>query len=118
MKLSPPFRFVRLLAPLVSDIAVTFGSVSGPSKARAFLILEVEDSLFVWFYANRFINAAIPAGRYVVYCECPSVSGIEQTSSMRDHLEQAASRMIVLLCVLKCSVSRDALAQQRDLDLG
>jgi len=44
---------------------------------------------------------------------------IEQTSAMRDHLEQAASRMVVLLMYLEMlGEFVDTLTQERDLYLG
>ena len=48
-----------------------------------------------------------------------SLQVIQQTSTLRDHLEQAAPRMIVLLVSFEMlGEFVDALAEQRDLDRG
>jgi hypothetical protein len=71
------------------------------------------------FSANGLTTQTQSSDDFVVLLYVRLLQVIEQTSAMRDHLEQAAPRMIVLLMYLEMlGEFVDTLTQERDLYLG
>ena len=99
-KLSHGIKATR--AACLPLIAVTFGSVTGLRKARAFLLLRDRSvSLAFSFFRSQLTTQTQPSHDFVVMLYVRPFQVIEHTSALRDHLQQAAPRMIVLLMRLE-----------------
>ena len=91
-----------------------------PSKGAGFFsYVEIEVSLFGYSLRLRLTTQTQSSDDFVVLLDVRLLQVIEQTSAMRDHLQQAAPRMIVLLvCLEMLGEFVNALTQERDLHLG
>ena len=81
-------------------IAVTFGTLGKPFDRRGLLNIKIR-SLSSTLPSNDLFTKTQSSNYLVVALDVCSLQIIEQTPALRDHLEQAAPRMIVFLVNLE-----------------
>ena len=83
---------------LLGSIAVTFGTLGKPFDRRGLWKSEIRSlSLHCWFLSTK----SETSHYLVVALNVYTLQIIEQTPALRDHLEQAAPRVIVLFMDLE-----------------
>ena len=102
---------------LLGSIAVTFGTLGKPFDRRGLWKTEIRSlSLHFWYVL---LSTKAEASHYLmVALDVCTLQIIEQTATLRDHLEQAAPRVIVLFMDLEMFGELvDPLAKQSYLNL-
>ena len=115
----PPFmRYAKAEhVCLLGSIAVTFGTLGKPFDRRGLWKTEIRSlSLHFWYVL---LSTKAEASHYLmVALDVCTLQIIEQTATLRDHLEQAAPRVIVLFMDLEMFGELvDPLAKQSYLNL-
>jgi len=88
--------------PVFLNIAVTFGSVTGLRRARAFSYVEIEVSLvFLVSSGEQLTTQTQSSNDFVVLLYVRLFQVIKHTSALRNHLQQSAPRMIIFLVRLE-----------------
>ena len=102
---------------LLGSIAVTFGTLGKPFDRRGLWNLRFEVSRYT--FGTFPLSTKAEASHYlVVALDVCTLQIIEQTATLRDHLEQAAPRVIVLLMDFEMFGELvDPLAEQSYLNL-
>ncbi len=96
------------------SIAVTFGTATSSSIDAGFNQTEIRSSLVF----NSLTSQTEAIYHFVVAFDIGALQVIQQTPSLRDHFQQAASRMVILFVGLEMLGELvDSLAQKRDLYL-
>ena len=85
--------------PVFLNVAVTFGSVTGLRRARAFFSNKRSKYLFVLILLTNAQSQSSHDVVVLLYVRLFQV--IEQTSPVLDHHQQAAPRMIIFLVGLE-----------------
>ena len=80
-------------------IAVTFGTLGKPFDRRGLWNIKIR-SLSL-HYCRRLLTKTEPSNYLVVALDICPLQIIKQTATLRDHLEQAAPRVIVFLVNLE-----------------
>src|SRR4029077_17139524 len=102
---------------LLGSIAVTFGTLGKPFDRRGLWKNKIR-SLSLHFRYVLLSTKAEASHYLVVALDVWPLQIIKQTATLRDHLEQAAPRMIVLFMYLEMfSKLVDPLAEQSYLNL-
>jgi hypothetical protein len=115
VKLLPPSVFSGFAPPVFLNVAVTFGSVTGLRRARAFLLLR-DRSISLFLVATNTQTQA--SNDVVVLLNIYPSQIIEQTPALLDHLQQPTPRMMIFLVRFEMlGEFGDALTKQRNLYL-
>jgi hypothetical protein len=115
--------FVALSWPYTSacfqSFAVTFGTATSSSKDVGLIDRDSKISRF-WFFLVNLLPPQTQTIHYLmVALNIRTLQVVEQTPSLRDHFQQAAPRVIILLVSLEMlGQVGNSLAQKRYLYLG